>query len=167
MDQTRLNTVKINDCSIEYNALDNGTTSNFNFAEDLYLRGITSLHSALTKTKTTFNNNDATGRAYGAGVLYSMQSNYITIDNCTFNNNTGRDGSASGLGYHNLSGGIGFFRFNDIKVTNSTFTANSAETSGGAIFSYYNHITIIFILQTILLFGIQLLQHRERVREYM
>ena len=139
MDNTRDNTVIINLCTISHNAVDNGTTTNYNFAGGIYLRGNTSFHPTITVTNSTFHDNSATGKAYAAGALYSMQSNTINIEGCTFYNNTGTDGSSFGVGYHNIAGAMGFFRFNTVKVTNSTFTGNTAETSGGAILSWYNY----------------------------
>lgn len=139
MDNTRNNIVTFDRCSIEYNRIDNGTTTNYNFAGGIYLRGNTSYHPNVTITNTTFHHNSANGKAYGAGALYSLQSNTITINGSTFHDNSGTDGSNFGVGYHNVAGAIGFFRFNTVKVTNSTFTANSAETSGGAILCWYNY----------------------------
>lgn len=138
MDDVRDNIVTLNGCVIEDNGIDNGSTTNYYFAGGIYLRGNTSFHPDLRLNDCVFRNNTANGRAYGAGALYSMQANDVTINRCTFNNNSGTDASSFGVGYHNVAGAIGFFRFNTVEVTNSTFTANSAETSGGAILSWYN-----------------------------
>jgi len=138
MDDIRDNEVVLNRCTIEDNGIDNGSTTNYYFAGGIYLRGNTSFHPDLRLNNCTLRNNTANGRAYGAGALYSMQSNNVIIFGCTFNNNSGTDASSFGVGYHNVAGAIGFFRFNTVEVTNSTFTANSAETSGGAILSWYN-----------------------------
>ena len=142
MDQIRDNIVTLNNCIIENNEIDNGVTTNYNFAGGIYLRGNTSFHPDLRLNDCMIRNNIATGKAYGAGGLYSMQSNDVTINRCTFYNNSSTDGSAFGVGYHNLAGAMGFFRFNTVNVTNSTFTANSSETSGGAILSYYNQTVL-------------------------
>ncbi len=139
LDNTRNNLVNFDNCIISENRIDNGITTNYNFAGGIYLRGNTSYHPNVTLTNCTLNDNSANGKAYGAGALYSLQSNIITINGCTFFNNSGTDGSNFGVGYHNVAGAIGFFRFNTVKVTNSTFTANSAETSGGALLSWYNY----------------------------
>ncbi|MCR9171411.1 MAG: T9SS type A sorting domain-containing protein [bacterium] len=139
MDDIRDNIVTLNSCIIEDNGIDNGSSGGYYyFAGGIYLRGNTSFHPDLRLNDCTFRNNTANGQAYGAGALYSMQSNTVTINRCTFNGNSGTDGSSFGIGYHNVAGAIGFFRFNTVEVTNSTFTANSAESSGGAILSWYN-----------------------------
>ena len=139
MDNTRNNRVVIDRCSIEYNEVDNGTTTNYYFAGGIYLRGNTSYHPNLVVTNSTFHNNSANGKAYGAGALYSMQSNNITVENSTFNNNSGTDGSNFGVGYHNVAGAAGFFRFNNVVFTNCTFAHNTSETSGAAILTWYNY----------------------------
>lgn len=139
MDDIRDNIVTLNDCIVEDNGIDNGSSGgHYYFSGGIYLRGNTSFHPDLRLNDCTFRNNTANGQAYGAGALYSMQSNDVTINRCTFNGNSGTDGSSFGVGYHNVAGAIGFFRFNTVEVTNSTFTGNSAETSGGAILSWYN-----------------------------
>ncbi|XOV66492.1 MAG: choice-of-anchor Q domain-containing protein [Fluviicola sp.] len=139
MDDIRDNIVTLNSCIIEDNGIDNGTSGgHYYFAGGIYLRGNTSFHPDLRMNDCTLRNNTANGQAYGAGALYSMQSNDVTINRCTFNGNSGTDGSSFGVGYHNVAGAMGFFRFNTVEVTNSTFTGNSAETSGGAILSWYN-----------------------------
>ncbi len=145
LDQNRDNIVTLNNCIIENNEIENGTTSvttYFYFAGGIYLRGNTSFHPDLRLNDCIIRNNSATGRAYGAGGLYSKQNNDLTINRCTFNNNSSTDGSAFGVGYHNVAGGMGFYRFNTVHVTNSTFTANNSETSGGAILSYYNQTVL-------------------------
>jgi hypothetical protein len=139
MDNTRNNRVVIDRCSIEYNEVDNGTTTNYYFAGGIYLRGNTSFHPNLVVTNSTFHHNTANGKAYGAGALYSMQSNNITVENSTFNNNSGTDGSSFGVGYHNVAGAAGFFRFNTVAFTNCTFAHNTSETSGAAILTWYNY----------------------------
>lgn len=137
MDNVRDNVVIMRNCIIEDNAINNGVTSNYNFAGGIYLRGNTSFHPHLEMYECIVRNNSATGRAYGAGGLYSLQSNSILIESSTFYNNSGTDGGAFGVGYHNVAGGIAFFRFNDVKITNSTFSGNVAETSGGAMRFWY------------------------------
>lgn len=139
MDDIRDNIVTLNSCIVEDNEINNGTSGGYYyFSGGIYLRGNTSFHPDLRLNDCTFRNNTANGQAYGAGALYSMQSNTVTINRCTFNGNSGTDASSFGVGYHNVAGAIGFFRFNTVEVTNSTFTGNSAETSGGAILSWYN-----------------------------
>jgi len=142
MDLTRDNIVTLNNCIIENNEIDNGVTTNSYFAGGIYLRGNTSFHPDLRLNDCIIRNNSATGRAYGAGGLYSKQNNDLTINRCTFNNNSSSDGGAFGVGYHNVAGGMGFFRFNTVHVTNSTFTANNSETSGGAILSWYSQTVL-------------------------
>ncbi len=140
MDDVRDNIVTLNRCIVEDNGINNGTSGgHYYFSGGIYLRGNTSFHPDLRLNDCTFRNNTANGQAYGAGALYSMQSNDVTINRCTFNGNSGTDASSFGIGYHNVAGAIGFFRFNTVEISNSTFTGNSAETSGGAILSWYNN----------------------------
>lgn len=137
LDNTRDNTVIIKNCAVEYNSVNNGSTTNYYFAGGIYLRGNTSYHPDLQIIYTSVNNNSATGRAYGAGGVYSMQNNKITIDCSSFYENEGFDNSSFGVGYHNVAGGAGFFRFNRVIIRNSTFAYNTAETSGGGILLWY------------------------------
>ena len=138
LDNVRNNIVNLNNCSVEYNRINNGTTTNYYFAGGIYLRGNTSFHPILNLTNTCIHHNSAIGKAYGAAGLYSMQSNTINITNSTFNDNAGTDYGDFGTGYHNVAGAMGFFRFNTIKLTNSTIVNNSSVTSGAGILFWYN-----------------------------
>ena len=70
------------------------------------------------------------GRGGGLGLYINEVANQInlTIDNCTFNNNSAMDGGGVYISVNGLSGG------HQISITNSVFNNNKAVFTGAGIF---------------------------------
>ena len=81
----------------------------------------------LEVTNTTFSNNQATEDAGGA--IYFNSSGYLTISDCTFDDNSTTGEAAHG-------GAIYFSSTNDLNISGSTFDSNQASNSGGALYVF-------------------------------
>ncbi|MBP6091446.1 MAG: T9SS type A sorting domain-containing protein [Crocinitomicaceae bacterium] len=134
----RNNIVNFNNSSIEYNGINNGTTTNYYFAGAIFLDGNTSYHPVLTLTNSKLHHNTAVGKAYGAAGIWSYQDNTINLEGSTLNDNSSTDYSDFGVGYHNVAGALGFFRMNAIKIRNCTISNNTSVTSGAGLLTYYS-----------------------------
>jgi len=101
----------------------------------------TEQNTTLNITNSTFDSNIYNGKAYGSGGVYSTQSATINVTGSTFNNNQGicSEPTTYPYSYSKPSGAMGTFRFCTVRVTNSTFYANSSNSYGGAIQIYYDN----------------------------
>ena len=134
--------VNVNECSFEDNNITGFSSSNSFSGAGLAHTGYgTNLRSNITIDKTTFKNNEAYVRSYGAGGLYITQGNNAVITNCTFEGNSGTS-NYSGL-YYGTSGALYVYRSGTTTITNCTFSNNSSDGNGGAIVLHSNtaHLT--------------------------
>ncbi|MCK4660254.1 MAG: hypothetical protein KAV82_12095, partial [Phycisphaerae bacterium] len=130
------------------------TLNNCTFSGNIAIRGGGGMHSGggnPTLTNCTFSNNHATeSSGDGGGLLCTEFPSMATLTGCTFTGNTayhdggGLRGFATmtdcGFVGNTANGSAGGAFVMDSRVTNCTFTQNSA-TMGGGLWADYSHVT--------------------------
>jgi hypothetical protein len=115
---------------------DQGPTGQGGIGGAIYIDNVdkNGTNNYLTILKTTFRNNRSNAHA---GALFSYtrpdKGSIVTIDHCLFENNSEAVNQAGALYHQN----------NTLRLSNTTFSANSAPTQGGALWVYGANVDIV------------------------
>ncbi|MCG5644706.1 cadherin-like beta sandwich domain-containing protein [Flavobacteriaceae bacterium LSUCC0859] len=131
--------LNVSNCLIEANRINSFSSGNGFSGGGLAFSGYA--YGTINIDKTTFKNNYAYVRSYGAGGLYIGQSANVTLTQCTFEGNYGKSNFANN--WYGTSGALNIYRNSSLKMTNCTFYNNTSDGTSGAILLYKNtaHLT--------------------------
>ena len=121
-------------CSFENNRINSFTSDNGFSGGALAFSGYA--YGTLNIEKSTFKDNHAYIRSYGAGALYINQSVNANVVECTFEGNYGQSNYDNF--YYGASAAIYAYRNSIVKITNCTFASNSSVGTSGAILAHQN-----------------------------